>query len=302
MRRADWLRLLLLAAIWGASFLFMRLAAPSFGPLLTGELRALIAGGALMLWLLLLGNRPDWRAHGRVFFTIGLLNSAIPFTLYGYAALHLPASLSVILNATSPLFGALFSAAFLAEPLTRRALLGLALGFAGVALISGFDEIAHGPGFWWACAACLGASACYGLNGVVVRRSARGVPAPHIAAASQIAAAVLLLPLALGARPLATPGPLAWGALLALALLCSAIAYLLYYRLMQDVGPTRALTVTFLMPAFGMLWGALFLAETISLTMLAGAALIVAGTVLISRAPAQASLSPPSAGSTTPVR
>lgn len=286
MKAGDWARLVALSAIWGASFIFMRIAAPALGPLLTAELRALLGGASLALWFLATGFDPQWRRHGRAYAVTGLVNCALPFALYCWAALHIPASLSVILNASSPLFGALLGALWLAEPLTVRKLLGLALGIAGVAVVSGIfggAGVAAGGDALLAIVACLAASLCYALAGVWIKRFGSAVPARGYAAGSQLAAAIFLLPLlAVSAPPAAVTAAVA-GNVLALALLCSAVAYLLYYRLIADVGPTRALTVTFLMPAFGMLWGALFLGEAITATMLGGAGLIVAGTVLVLR-------------------
>jgi drug/metabolite transporter (DMT)-like permease len=283
MTPADGVRLTLLAAIWGASFIFMRVAAPVLGPVLTAELRALLAGLALAAYFAAVRFDPQWRRHWRAYAVTGLVNSALPFFLYSWAALHIPASLSVILNSSSPLFGALLGALWLGEPLTPRKLAGLALGSAGVALVSGVDALHAGPQFALAVAACLGASLCYALAGVYIKRVAAQVPPKGYAVGSQLAAALFLLPLLPVFPPASMPGPLVLGNVLALALLCSAVAYLLYYRLIADVGPTRALTVTFLMPAFGMLWGALFLGEAITAAMLGGGGLILAGTLLVVR-------------------
>ena len=283
MRRPDATRLVALAMIWSLSFVFIRVLAPALGPLWTATSRVLIGGGALVLWFAATGFDADVRRHWRAYLVVGILNSALPFVLFAYAALHLPASYMVILNAALPLFGALASAAWLAEPLTRAKLAGLASGVAGVALVSRAGPVAPDASFALAVAACLAATVCYALAGVWLKKFGSALKPMAVAGWSQLAAAVVLLPLAA-----TTTAPAPWSAavvanVLGLALLCSAVAYVLYYRLIADVGPTRAMTVTFLMPAFGMLWGALFLAETITLPMIAGCALIVAGTAAVVR-------------------
>jgi len=286
MRPADVGRLVALAAIWGASFVFIRTLAPVLGPLLTAASRVLIAGVALVLYLRATGFDAGMRANWRHYLVIGVVNSAVPFVLYAFAGLHIPASYSVIMNSITPLFAALLSVAYLAERMTARKIAGLAAGAAGVALVSEAGPVVPDAMFVWAILACLAAAFCYAVAGVYIRTRAAGVKPMAIAGWSQLCAGMVLLPL----LPFA-PAPTRVDAgivanVLALALLCSAVAYLLYYRLIVDIGPTRALTVTFLMPLFGMLWGALFLGESITAPMLAGCALIVGGSVLVLKAPA----------------
>ena len=280
MRRADTARLVLLAAIWGASFLFNRIVAPSLGPVLTAELRTLIAGIALAGYFAVSGFNPEWRRWGRQYVVVGILTSAVPFLLWAYAALSLTAGLMAVLNATSPMWGALWSAVLLRERVTPRGVAGLAIGIAGVALVtrpeaSGTSHLAI--------AAALAAAFCYGLAGAYMKRWASNVPARGMAVGTQLAAGVLLLPFIALSPPAAAPTPLVAASMLALGLVCGAIAYLLYFRLIADIGATGALTVTYLIPVFGVLWGALFLGETISASMLAGAALVILGTVFVLR-------------------
>jgi drug/metabolite transporter (DMT)-like permease len=285
MKTADVVRLLTLAAIWGGSFLFMRVLAPVIGPVWTASSRVLIAGVVLLAWYRIVGFDVQWRANLRHYAIIGGIGSALPFTLFAFAALHLPVGLSAILNASAPLFGALLGAIWLNEALTTRKLAGLALGIAGVGLVSGVGGSSLDAASIGSILACLGAALCYGLSGVYLKLRAAHLPSRAIAGASQLVAGLMLLPLA----PLApATGALTLpivGAMLGLSLLCSAVAYLLYYRLIADLGPTRALTVTFLIPGFGMLWGALLLDEPITAAMLAGCALIIAGTLITTRAP-----------------
>jgi drug/metabolite transporter (DMT)-like permease len=286
MRPADIGRLVALAAIWGASFVFIRTLAPVLGPLLTAASRVLIAGVALILYLRAIGFDAAVRANWRHYLVIGVVNSALPFVLYAFAGLHIPASYSVIMNSMTPLFAALLSVAFLAERMTARKLAGLAAGAAGVALVSKAGPVVPDAMFAWAILACLAAAFCYAVAGVYIKKRAAGVKPMAIAGWSQLYAGLVLLPLLpFGAAPTRIDAGIV-GNVLALALLCSAIAYLLYYRLIIDVGPTRAMTVTFLMPLFGMLWGALFLGEAVTAPMLAGCALIIGGSVLVLKTPA----------------
>jgi drug/metabolite transporter (DMT)-like permease len=283
MKAADYTRLLLLAAIWGAAFIFLRVAAPVLGPAWTSELRVLLGGLALLAWFRALGFDPGLRAYWRFYLLIGTVNIAIPFALYAFAAMHAPASLLSIVNAMSPLFGLAWSALFRDERVTLRKAAGLLLGIAGVALIARPAAIAQDPLFGWAIAAALGACCAYGLTGVLIKRHRSGASPRGMAAGNQLAAAVVLLPLLPLLPPLAAPSALVVANLLALALLASGVAFVLYFRLIADVGATRALTVTYLIPLFGILWGWLFLGEALPASALAGGVLILAGTVLVTR-------------------
>jgi drug/metabolite transporter (DMT)-like permease len=277
MRRADVARLIALAAIWGGSFMFVRITAPVIGPAATADWRMLVAGVALAVYFRIVGFDPQWRRHGGQYVLVGLMNSAAPFLLYAYAALELSAGLMAVLNATSPMFGALLSALFLSERLSARRVAGLALGIAGVALVSRPES---GVG-WMGIAAALGASLLYGLTGVYLRRFAKDVPSRGMAVGTQLSGGLLLLPLVAVLPPPEPVTAIVAANVLVLGLICGAVAYLLYFRLIADIGPTRALTVTYLIPIFGVLWGALFLGETLSVAMLAGAALVILGTILV---------------------
>jgi drug/metabolite transporter (DMT)-like permease len=284
MRPADYARLVLLAAIWGGAFPFMRVAAPVFGPAWTAELRVLLGGLALLAWLRLAGFDPGLRRHARFYLLLGAVGIALPFTLYSFAAMHAPASLLSILNATAPMFGLAWSASLGDERLSARKLAGLVLGLAGVALIAApSGGAAADPHLGWAVAAALGACCAYGVVGALVRRFAGGASPRGMAAGNQLAAALVLLPLLPLLPPPAAPTPLAIANLLALALLASAVAFPLYFRLIADQGATRALTVTYLIPLFGVLWGWLFLGEALPAAALGGGVLILAGTLMVTR-------------------
>ena len=278
MRRADAARLVLLAAIWGASFLFTRITAPAIGPVATADLRLLIAAAALVAYYALIGFDAQWRRWWALYLVIGLLNSAAPFLLFGYAALTLSAGLLAVLNATSPMFGALLSTLVLRERLSPRRALGLLIGVAGVALVS----TPEGSARWLAVAAGLAAAFCYALTGVVLRRWANSASARGMAVGTQLAGGLVILPFLVVAPPAAfTPGIVA--ALAALGLVCGAFAYILYFRLIADIGATGALTVTYLIPLFGVIWGALFLGEALTAPMVIGALVVVGGTALVLR-------------------
>lgn len=281
MGKGDGLRLALLAAIWGASFLFMRIAVPAFGALNTAFLRVLL--GALGLAALSLLLKSAWRFDGkfRRVALLGIVNSGLPFLLYCLAARHLPAGYSALLNATTPLMGALIGFACFGEALSRRQWLGVTIGFLGVALILPRGELDTSAAMLVGIGACLLATACYGMAGYLARRwiSERGgLDATLVALGSQLGATLFLLPFSMAVlvmNPLPAMPPMsAWLSVLAVGLLCTALAYILYFRLLADLGPLRTLSVTFLVPPFGVLWGYLVLGETLAPNALLGAVVI----------------------------
>jgi drug/metabolite transporter (DMT)-like permease len=282
--RRDAGDLLLLAGLWGASFLFMRVGAAEFGPLPLAFVR--LGGGALLLLPLALaqGHRGALRQHWRAIASVGLVNSALPFVLFSLAALALGTALMSVFNATASIWGALIAWAWLGERPTRSRLLGLGLGIAGVVGLSwgkaDFRPGDQGVSPALGIAACLGAAVLYGFAANLSRKQLTGVPPVAAAAGSLVAAAVLLVVPAALTWPARMPGPAAWAAAGALALLCTAVAYLLYFRLLARAGTTVAMSVTFLIPAFAIAWGWLFLGERPTVTMLGGCAVILLGTAL----------------------
>jgi drug/metabolite transporter (DMT)-like permease len=278
---ASLARLVALAAIWGASFLFVRIASPAIGPVLTADLRMLIAAAALFAWFRAIGFDAQWRRWWRQYLIVGALTSALPFLLYAYSALSLTAGLMAVINASSPIWGALFSAWLLGERLSGRAVAGLAIGVAGVALVTRPEACADFAVL--PVLAAVGAAVSYGLAATYMRRWAKDVPSRGMALGTQVAGGVLLAPLLVAWPPIAMPTPFVAACLLAMGLVCGAVAYLLYFRLVTDIGAAGALTVTYLIPIFGVLWGALFLAETVSLPMLGGAVLVLLGTFFVLR-------------------
>jgi drug/metabolite transporter (DMT)-like permease len=280
MRRRDLVDLVLLAALWGASFLFTRIAAPAFGPLALAELRVAIAAVMLLALLAWRADLAEVRRHAGRFVLLGAVNTAIPFSLFAYAALTISAGLASILNATAPLFTALIAFAWLRERLTPLQWAGMAIGIAGVAGLSAEKAGLGSAGSGLAIGAGVLASVSYGLSANIVKRWFTGVRPLSVAAGSQSAAALLLLPFALPTWPAAPLRTLDWASAIALGVLCTGVAYILYFRLIARVGPASAMTVTFLIPAFAMLWGGVFLGEAVTVSMLAGCAVILAGTAL----------------------
>jgi len=274
---------ILLAALWGASFLFMRLGAAEFGPLPMVGLRVGLA--TMFLWPIMMrqGHLPALRAHWRPIMLAGILNSAIPFALFAWAVMHIQTGLTSILNATVPLFGALVAWVWLGDRINRLRWVGLALGFLGVALLAW--QAPAGTGFktdhaHWAIAACLVASAFYGVSASFTRRYLTGIPPLATATGSQLGATLGMALPTLWLWPAKMPGPVAWAAIAAIAVLCTGIAYIIYFRLIAHAGPSRALAVTFITPVFAVFYGTLFLGEVVTPWMMGCALVIVCGTML----------------------
>jgi drug/metabolite transporter (DMT)-like permease len=283
-RGSDLAELVLLAALWGASFLFMRLGAADFGPAALLFLR--LAGAALVLLPILLW-RGQWaalREHWRPIVNVGVLNSLLPFAAFITAALVLSAGLSSILNATAPLWAAAIGWTVFADRPDRSRMLGLALGFFGVLLLA-WDQASFKPGARGVSPAlgialCLAATLLYGISAHLTRRRLAGVPPLAVATGTQAGSAVLALIPALLLWPSTPPSATALVAAAALAVACTALAYVLYFRLIAHIGASNAITVTFLIPAFGIGWGVVFLGETLDAHVIAGCTVIVLGTAL----------------------
>jgi drug/metabolite transporter (DMT)-like permease len=288
--------LVLLAAIWGASYLFIRVASPALGPIVLMEARVVIAGVALFAFAKASGTPPDLRAHWRRFLVLGAIGSAAPFTLIAAAELYIPASLAAILNATTPLFSAVVAAAWLQEQFTLKRVIGLVLGITGVAVLMGWSPVSISGRVVFATVAMLLASLCYALGGTYAGRALRGVSPLTISIGQQLAASVVLFPFAAVTLPKAHPTMSVLANMLALALLCTAVAYMIYYPLLKSAGPTSALSVTFLIPVFGLMWGALFLHEQIGPGMVAGLAVILSSITLVTGMRLLPSRSPDAAG------
>jgi drug/metabolite transporter (DMT)-like permease len=280
MTAASLVRLLALSAIWGASFLFMRMGAPVLGPTLLIGCRVLFAALFLAVVGATLRKPLDARRNAVHYLVLGLFNSALPFLLFAFAARTLSASLLSILNATAPIWGAVIGALWTRTALSARAMLGLALGVAGVALLVGFDPSTLRAGAPLAIALALAAAVSYGIATNYAKSARKAEPFAN-AHGSMWAATLLIAPAIPFAPAVAMPGLAIALAVLALGVVCSGIAYLLYFRLVADIGAASALTVTFLVPVFGVLWGHLFLNEPLGWNTLAGALVVIVGTALV---------------------
>jgi drug/metabolite transporter (DMT)-like permease len=274
----------LLAAIWGSSFLFMRLAVVEFGALPTAFLRVAIAAAFLLPLVWWRGHFAELRRHWKKIAVIGVLNSGIPFAMFSFALLAITTGLSAILNATVPLFGALVAWWWLKDRPTGSRVLGLAIGFAGVALLAwdkaSFKADAGGIAPAWAVLACLVATMCYAIAASATKKHLAGLPALVTATGSQVGATLGLALPALWLWPAQAPGAQAWLALVAVGVLCTGVAYILYFRLIEQAGPARALAVTFVVPVFALFYGSVFLGEQVTPWMVLCGVVIICGTAL----------------------
>lgn len=281
----PWLtEFLLLGAIWGASFLFTRLAATEFGALPTAGLRVTIAALFLLPLLVTRGHWPALVQHWRKIFVLGMLNSGIPFALYAYALLSITTGLSSLINATVPLFGALVAWLWLKDRPHGMKVLGLLIGFVGVAMLAwgkaSFKPDASGVVTGWAVLACLGACLCYGISASFTKRYLGGVPSMAIATGSQLGASIGLAAPMVWFWPNQSPSLTAWIGIAVVGVFCTGVAYVLFFRLIDKVGVTGTLTVTFLIPVFAIFYGALFLGEAVTAWMLLCGAVTLFGTAL----------------------
>lgn len=275
--------LLALAALWGASFLFIAEAVGELGAVGVAEGRVVLALAGLLLYAAATARVPALRRRWRAYLLLGAVNAALPFALIGVAEETIPASLAAIVNATAPLFSALGAALWLGQPIRRAGGAGLALGVLGVALVVGLAPIALTGSTLLAIGASLAAAAAYAVGGHLVNLRFAGETPLALAVGQQAgAAAVLLAPLAAWPPP-DVPRAATIGSVLALGLACTAAAYLLYFRLIAELGATSALTVTYLVPVFGVLWAALFRGERITAGMIAGALVVLVGVLLVTR-------------------
>lgn len=306
-RLPPWaLEFALLAALWGASFLFTRIAVAEFGPVATAFVRVALAALFLLPVLLMQRHWAMLLTHWPHMLLVGVISSALPFALFAYAVQSINTGLAAILNATTPLLGGVIAWLWLGERLGLSRVLGLLLGFLGVAALSVFAPggISFKPGgSGWAVLACLLATTSYGLAASYTRRYLATVPPMVMATGSQLGAACVLALPAWWLWPAILPSAHAWWAVATVALLCTGLAFVLYFRLVASAGPARALTVTFLVPVFALLYGAIFLAEAVNAAMLVCGAVIVLGTALATgllKIPAWSQSAEPPAPSNSP--
>ena len=290
MRPVDTLYLLGLAAIWGASFLFMRMIAPEIGTVPTAFFRVSIAAAGLLVILAMMRVSWDFQGKFKTVLLLGVINSGIPATMYSVAAQVLPAGYSAIFNATTPLMGVLIGGLFFSERLTPSKIAGVALGLLGVAVLTRAGPVAFDLELLMGALACLLATTCYGFAGFLARRwldQCGGLDSRLSALGSMLGATLFLLPFfafsAITQPPASWGGWQVWVSLLGLGLVCTAFAYILYFRLLSSIGPVKSMTVTFMIPPFGVLWGALLLDEPLSMAHLYGGVLIAGALWLVLR-------------------
>ena len=280
MRRSDALELLTLAALWGGSFLFIRVAAPPFGPVVLIALRLAIASCFLVPPLAVRGKLGALRLYWPHLLVLGMLNAAIPLCLFAYAELTLTAGFTSVLNAAAPLFACIVAFVWLGERMSRLRVLGIVIGFIGEVVLVGGSSVIDARQGGVAVAAALSATMLYGVASSYTKRFLSGVAPLTVATGSVLAAAILLAPPAIWLWPAHTPTGTVWLHVLSLGSACTGIAYILFFRLVANVGPTRAASVSFLIPVFGVLSGMVFLGERLSANTAMGCAVILLGTSL----------------------
>lgn len=280
METRDRIEFVLLSAIWGASFLFMRVAAPEFGPIPLTGIRLAIAAVLLVGFLAWRGEARKVLDSALPLAALGVLNSALPFALFAYATLSITAGATAVMNASTPLFAGLIAYFWLRERLSAPKIAGLLIGLAGVVILVWNRTSFGSGGSSWAPFAALAASLSYGIAANYTRQRLQNVP-PLVSAAGSLAAAALLLsPLVVFYWPSVSPSLVSWLFAVVLGVVSTALAYLLFFRLISRVGPAKTVTVTYLIPLFGMLWGVIFLGEEITPSMLVATAVILLGTTL----------------------
>ena len=284
-RPTPWIpEFVLLAAIWGASFLFTRMGTVEFGVWATAGLRVLIATLFLLPILFLRGHSQSLREHWKLVLLVGITNSAIPFVCFSFALQSITVGLSSLLNATVPLFGAVIAWVWLSDRPSGSRMLGLAIGFLGVAMLAwdkaSFKPDASGLSSGWGVLACLFACFCYGISASFTKRFLGGLPSLVSSTGSQLGAALALLPLTIFYWPSHEVSLKAWGAVITLGVFCTGFAYILFFRLIERAGPAKALSVTFAIPVFAVLYGVILLGETVTPWMVGCGLVIVLGTTL----------------------
>jgi drug/metabolite transporter (DMT)-like permease len=280
LRPADLGRLLLLAAIWGASYLFMRIAVPHVGAEWMAEGRTLAGGLVMLAYLAATRTPPAVGRHWRGYVVLGVVGVAIPFWLIGTAVKTIDASTAAILNATSPIFSAIVAATWIRERLTVEKVAGIAISVAGIAILVGWTPKPMTGAELLACSLSLAACACYGFMSVFTKVRLKDAPPAALSTASCLVGAATMAPFTPWAMVTAPVPASAWAAIAILGVVCTGFAFILYYRLIADLGPVRATTVTLLIPVFGILWGVAFLGEPLTPGRIAGAATVLLGCAL----------------------
>lgn len=280
MKAKDFTMLFVLAALWGGSFLFMRIGAPVLGAFVLIELRVLLAAMTLVVAALASKHRIRLGHKWWQYLVLGATNAALPFTLIAYAELHLDVGFAATLNATTPLFTAIVAWLWIKEPFTGRTLSGIVVGVFGVGVLVGWGPGPHSAQVWISALFSLLAAVSYGIAGVFSARHFTGEKPLDMAIGQQLAAMLLLLPFSLAMLPHTMPSHVVIVSVLGLAILCTAAAYLFYFALIHRVGPVKTLAVTFLVPVFGVIWGGLLLDEAVTIRLVMGLVIILASVAL----------------------
>ncbi|WP_163392266.1 DMT family transporter [Enterovibrio norvegicus] len=280
MKQKDVAELLLLAALWGASFLFIRYAVPDFGPFALIMVRVVLASVLLLPILMLRKQLHEFRANWLHSCCVGLFSSAIPFVLFAFAMMNVSSGFAAILNTSTPIWGAIIAYFWLGDKLTYTRMTGLFIGVVGVMVLVWGKLDFGSSGLGWSLLAVIGATVFYGISASYAKRFLKGVPPLVTAAGSQIGSSVALFPLGLLFWPEVNPSQASWIAAIILGFVSTGFAYILYFRLIERVGPTNAITVTYLIPLFAAVWGYFLLDESVTLRMILGAGTIFLGTAL----------------------
>jgi len=282
MTRKQVALLILISSLWGSSFIFMKVLSPVFGPILVSSLRLLGASLFLYIYMRLTKMKISFKRNILFFMTIGIINSAIPFVMYSFAALNIDASLSGTLNSSSPMFGAIFGYLLLGSKLKPKQIIGLIVGFIGVLVVSSASLESGSVDIVLSVIACILAAACYGLAGTFVKRRTTVVDSSSLTLGSLFFAGIFLLPFSFFYDITSTIELNHIFYMIFFAIMCTAIPFIIYYQLIKEVGAVKALMVTYLMPLFTVLWSYIFLAEKAGINVYFGLIIILIGVYLIS--------------------
>jgi len=279
----DISELIFLSAIWGSSFLFLRLTSPVFGPIFLIEMRVLSGLAVLLPLVLFLGKRAEFQKHWKMIATVSLMNMAIPFCFFAFSAVYIGAGLLSIINATVPIFSACVAYVVYKERLSRSSLLGLLIGFLGVVVLMFNPDESFGSSGWLAILSALLACLLYGTAINLTVNNLQGVSGLTITAGGLFVSSLVLLPFALWARPEVLPVGNIWWSVFALGIVCTGFGFFMFYRLIDRIGAGRAIMTTYLIPVFSILWGNIFLGESVTLIMVVGCILVLLGVGLTTK-------------------
>ena len=279
----DISELIFLSAIWGSSFLFLRLTSTVFGPIFLIEMRVLSGLAVLLPLVLFLGKLAEFQKHWKMIATVSLMNMAIPFCFFAFSAVYIGAGLLSIINATVPIFSACVAYVVYKERLSRSSLLGLLIGFLGVVVLMFNPSESLGSSGWLAILSALLACLLYGTAINLTVNNLQGVSGLTITAGGLFVSSLVLLPFAFWARPEVLPVGNIWWSVFALGIVCTGFGFVMFYRLIDRIGAGRAIMTTYLIPVFSILWGNIFLGESVTLIMVVGCILVLLGVGLTTK-------------------